>query len=127
MLAEGAAPPGGAFTGMLPLILMFAVFYFLVIGPQRKAEKQRQERIKGIQRGDQVVLEGGIVGRVVNPDAGDGLATVEIADRVKVKVIKARINDTAASALKKSDAKDADAKSDKSDKSDDKKDEARPS
>ncbi|MCA9711507.1 MAG: hypothetical protein KDK70_37055, partial [Myxococcales bacterium] len=56
------------------------------------------------QRGDQVVLEGGIVGRVVNPDAGDGLATVEIADRVKVKVLKAKLEDSASSALADKDA-----------------------
>ncbi len=91
LLAE-AAPPS-LFEGMLPMILMFVVIYFLVLRPMSKQEKERKTRVSALERGDEVQLAGGILGRVTNPDAGNGVAVVEIADRVKIRVLRDQIHD----------------------------------
>ncbi|MCA9637225.1 MAG: preprotein translocase subunit YajC [Myxococcales bacterium] len=90
LIAEAAAP--SLLSGPLPMMfLMFAVLYFLVLRPASKAEKARRERIGGIKKGDKVKLNGGILGTVASVD-GD-VAMVEIAERVKVRVIKAELSD----------------------------------
>lgn len=119
LLADAAASPLG---GLVPLILMFVVFYLIVILPQQRQDKQRRERVNAVKKGDTVVLEGGIIGRVTNPDAGAGLTIVEIADRTRVKVIKEKIVDIHGGADAKKDeasAKKADSKKSDSKKSDD--------
>ena len=119
LLAEAAASPLG---GLVPLILMFVVFYLIVILPQQRQDKQRRERVNAVKKGDTVVLEGGIIGRITNPDAGAGLTIVEIADRTRVKVIKEKIVDIHGGADakkaddKKADSKKSDAKSEDDDK-----------
>lgn len=90
LLAEGAAQ-GSAFTGFLPIILMVGVFYFLVIRPASKQEKDRKARLSKLDKGDQVRLTGGILGRVASVE--DQIVLVEIADKVKVRVLKAEIGD----------------------------------
>ncbi len=116
LLADAAASPLG---GLVPLILMFVVFYLIVILPQQRQDKQRRERVNAVKKGDTVVLEGGIIGRVTNPDAGAGLTIVEIADRTRVKVIKEKIVDIHGGAdAKKDDGKKADSKKSDSKKSD---------
>lgn len=89
LLAEAAAP--SLFSSMAPIILMVAVFYFLVIRPQSKLEKDRRARLAKLDKGDQVRLSGGILGRVASVE--DQLVMVEIADRVKIKVLRAEIAD----------------------------------
>lgn len=90
LLAEGAAQ-SNAFTGFLPIILMVGVFYFLVIRPASKQEKDRKARLSKLDKGDQVRLTGGILGRVASVE--DQIVLVEIADKVKVRVLKAEIGD----------------------------------
>ncbi len=90
LLAEGAAA-GSSLGGFLPIILMVAVFYFLVIRPQSKLEKDRKGRLAKLDRGDQVRLNGGILGRVTSVE--DQIVMVEIADKVRVKVLRAEIAD----------------------------------
>lgn len=114
LIAQGE---GGAFQGFLPLILMLAVVYFIVLRPMSKQEKERRKRIETIKKGDQVVIGGGILGRVSNMD-DPKIAIVEIADKVKIRVLKKDLVDTQAAALKDegkgSPSKDAkDAKDDK--------------
>lgn len=87
--AAAAAPP--AWVSWLPIVGMIAIFWFLIIRPQMKQQKQHREKIAGIKKGDQVVTSGGIVGKVVRVD--DDYADVEIAQGVKVKVVKATIGD----------------------------------
>jgi len=90
IIAEAAAP--SFLSGPLPmLILMFAVMYFLILRPASKTEKARRERISGIQKGDEVRLTGGILGIVHSVDAD--IAMVEIADRVRIRVLKAELGD----------------------------------
>jgi preprotein translocase subunit YajC len=86
--AQGAAP---AWTGFLPIIGMVAIFWFLIIRPQMRQQKAQRDKIAGVKKGDQVVTGGGIVGKVVKVD--DNYADVEIAQGVKIKVIKSTIGD----------------------------------
>ncbi len=91
--AAGAAPPqtvDGVLMQFLPLFLIFGVFYFLLIRPQQKKFEQHKQMVEGIRRGDKVVTAGGILGTVVRADTGDEVL-VEIADNVKVRVLKSTI------------------------------------
>ncbi|MBY6065857.1 preprotein translocase subunit YajC [Leisingera aquaemixtae] len=81
---------GGAVAQFLPLILIFAIMYFLLIRPQQKKMKQHQAMVDGLRRGDQVVTQGGVIGKVAKVKE-DGEVEVEIADGVKVRVVKATI------------------------------------
>lgn len=117
LLAEGAAGPAGALGGMWPILAMFAVFYFLVIRPMSKQEKDRKARLAELKRGDRIVLTGGVLGRVSKVEGP--VAVVEIADKVKIRVLTKDIADFEDNALKP-DAKDKD--KDKDAKKDDGKD-----
>ncbi len=91
--AAGGAGAGGPMEILLslaPFILIFVVMYLLVIRPQRNQMKRRQEMLTAIRRGDQVVLGGGIVGRVTKV-IDDAELEAEIADGVKVRAVRAHI------------------------------------
>ncbi|MEW5727677.1 MAG: preprotein translocase subunit YajC [Pseudomonadota bacterium] len=90
--AAGAAPAGDMLTSFLPLILIFVVFYFLLIRPQQKRMKQHKEMLAALRRGDKVVTSGGIIG-TVNKIVSDTEVVLEIADNVKVRVVRATIQD----------------------------------
>ena len=85
-----AAGAGGAFSSFIPLILIFAIMYFLLIRPQQKKVKEHQAMVSALRRGDQVVTQGGVVGKVVKVKE-DGELEVEIAEGVKIRVIQATI------------------------------------
>ena len=74
----------------VPLILIFGIMYFLLIRPQQKKLKEHQAMVAALRRGDQVVTQGGIVGKVVKV-RDDGELEVEIADGVKIRVIQSTI------------------------------------
>ena len=83
--AQTAAGGGGnAFQAFLPLILIFVVFYFLLIRPQQKRAKEHKEMVEGLKRGDEVITQGGLIGKVSK--VADEEVTVELADGVKVRV-----------------------------------------
>lgn len=84
-LAQGAGGGGGGIMGFLPIILIFAVFYFLLIRPQQKKAKMHRETLGAIRRGDKIITGGGIIGTVTKVLNDDELA-VEIAEGIKVKV-----------------------------------------
>jgi preprotein translocase subunit YajC len=108
LLAEGVA--SSPLGGLLPFILMIGVFYFLVLRPMKKQEDQRKTRLAELKRGDRIVLTGGLLGRISRID--DDVAIVEIADKVKVRVLKKDIADFEDNALKKDDKKGDDKKAD---------------
>ncbi len=85
-----AAGAQGAFTSFIPLILIFAIMYFLLIRPQQKKVKEHAAMVDAVRRGDQIITQGGVIGKVVKVK-DDGEVEVEIADGVKVRVIKATI------------------------------------
>ncbi|AFO87798.1 MULTISPECIES: preprotein translocase subunit YajC [Phaeobacter] len=81
---------GGALAQFLPLILIFGIMYFLLIRPQQKKLKTHQSMVEALRRGDQVVTQGGIIGKVAKVKE-DGEIEVEIAEGVKIRVIKSTI------------------------------------
>lgn len=74
----------------VPLILIFAIMYFLLIRPQQKKVKEHAAMVAGLRRGDQVVTQGGLIGKVVKVK-DDGEIEVELAENVKVRVIQSTI------------------------------------
>ena len=81
---------GGAIAQFLPLILIFAIMYFLLIRPQQKKMEQHQNMVEALRRGDQVITQGGVIGKVSKVKE-DGELEVEIAEGVKVRVVKSTI------------------------------------
>lgn len=74
----------------LPLILIFAIMYFLLIRPQQKKMKEHQAMVAAVRRGDQVVTQGGLIGKVTKVK-DDAEIEVELAENVKVRVVKSTI------------------------------------
>ena len=82
--AAGAAGGQSALLQLLPLVLIFVVFYFLLIRPQAKRAKEHKAMVAALAVGDEVVTSGGMLGKVT--EAGDQFLTVEVAEGVRVKV-----------------------------------------
>jgi preprotein translocase subunit YajC len=78
---------GNAIAQFIPLILIFAIMYFLLIRPQQKKMKEHQKMVEGLRRGDVVVTQGGLIGKVVKVKENNEL-DVEISDGVKVRVVQ---------------------------------------
>lgn len=91
-MAAAAAPSGGAafFIQLAPLLLVFIIFYVLMIRPQQRRMKEHQATIAAVQKGDQVVTAGGIRGKVTK--VSDDEAEVEIAQGVKVRIVKSTLS-----------------------------------
>lgn len=87
--SAGAAPPG--WVQFLPIIGMVAIFWFLIIRPQMKRQKEHAAKISAVKKGDQVVTAGGLLGKVVRVD--DNYVDLEIAPGVKVKAVKSTLGD----------------------------------
>ncbi len=92
--APDAAPSGvaGLLSSPLPLIaVMFAIFYFMIIRPQSKTAKTHQEFLSKLQKGDEVVTNGGLFGKIyaINDDK---ILTLEIASNVRVRVLKSQVS-----------------------------------
>ncbi len=88
--AQAAGESGGAGilgSMLIPMVLVFGIMYLLIIRPQQKQMKTHKAMIEALRRGDQVVTAGGIVGKVAKVQE-DGIVEVEIADNVKVKVLR---------------------------------------
>jgi len=84
--AMAAAPQGqgDALTSLLPLVFIFIVFYFLLIRPQSKKAKEHKQMVEALAKGDEIVTNGGLLGRITK--VGDNFVELEIADGVTVKV-----------------------------------------
>lgn len=87
--AAGGAGGAGAIAQFIPLILIFVIMYFLILRPQQKRMKDHRNMVSELKRGDQVVTQGGLIGKVT--DVKDDELTVEIAQGVKVRVVRATI------------------------------------
>ncbi len=83
--AQASGGADGGFATLLPLVLIFVVFYFLLIRPQQKRAKQHREMLGTVRRGDKIVTGGGIMGTVTKVVNDDELA-VEIAEGIKIRV-----------------------------------------
>ncbi|WP_374764039.1 preprotein translocase subunit YajC [Yunchengibacter salinarum] len=89
---DAAAPAGGGLMGFLPIILIVVIFWFLVIRPQSKRMKEHRRMVEAVQRGDTVVTGGGLVGKVARVK-DDGELEVDLADGVRVRVIRSTLQD----------------------------------
>jgi len=79
-----------AFQNFVPLLLIFGIMYFLLIRPQQQKMKQHKKMIESLRRGDQVVTQGGLIGKVTKVK-DENEAEVEIADGVKVRIVRSTI------------------------------------
>ena len=86
MVPPGSGQSGSFLTNLVPFVLMFVIFYFLLIAPQRKKAKAHSTMLDGLKAGDRVVTNGGIYGTVVGVD--DKKVQLRIADQVKIDIAK---------------------------------------
>jgi preprotein translocase subunit YajC len=84
---------GGQIMAFLPLILLFVVFYFLLIRPQQKRAKTHKSFMENLKKGDRVVTSGGLYGTITG--VTDDAVTIEIAEKVRVKILKSAVADYA--------------------------------
>lgn len=89
--ADGAAvaPQGGSIWEFLPLVALLAVFYFLILRPQQKRAKEQKVMMDALQKGDEIVTTGGVLGKVAK--VGEANVAIEIADNVVIQVQKTAI------------------------------------
>lgn len=88
-----AAPAGAAsdpIMQFLPLIVIMVAFYFILLRPQQKRQKEHKSMIEALKKGDEVVTGGGVLGRIV--EVGDNFVSIEVADNVVIKVQKAAVS-----------------------------------
>jgi preprotein translocase subunit YajC len=88
-MAEGGTSGGAGWEGLIPLILLFVIFYFLLIRPQQKKVKEHRKLVSEIQKGDEVITYGGIGGKI--RDLDEAFCDLEIAPNVVVKVDRQNI------------------------------------
>ena len=84
--------PADTLMNIVPFVLIFVIMYFLMIRPQQKRQQEHQEMIKNVRRGDQVIMSGGLIGKVTKV-SDDNELELEIADNVKVRVSRNSIAD----------------------------------
>jgi preprotein translocase subunit YajC len=87
--ADGAAGQPSMLEALFPFAILFIVFYFLLIRPQSKRAKEHKKMVAGLSKGDEVVTQGGLLGKVT--EVGENFVEVEIADNMKVKVQRGAI------------------------------------
>jgi preprotein translocase subunit YajC len=108
--APAASPTGGLFEMLVPIAMIFVVFYFLLLRPQQKKQKEMRAMLEAVKRGDRVVTSGGIIGTVAKVEERE--VVLEIADNVRVKALKAMIVEVVA----RTGSAGADAKDEKKEK-----------
>ena len=87
--AAGGAGAAGAFAQFIPLILIFVIMYFLILRPQQKKMSQHRAMVAALKKGDQVITQGGLIGKVVG--VRDDELDVELAQGVRVRVVRSSI------------------------------------
>jgi preprotein translocase subunit YajC len=114
-MGQGGAGGGqgaAGFSGFIPLILMFVIFYFLLIRPQQKKAKEHREMIGRLKKGDRIITSGGLHGRITG--VSDTTATVEIADKVRVKIARGNVSQVIQSSSPAQSSKESKSESQKS-------------
>ena len=82
--AQAGGEAGGSLFSLLPLVVIFVLFYFLLIRPQQKRAKQHKEMVAALKKGEEIVTNGGLLGKVTDVD--DNFVTVEIAGGLNVRI-----------------------------------------
>lgn len=87
---QGEAGQGSPFGMMVPMLFIFAIFYFMLIRPQQRKEKERKKLINELKTGERVMFSGGIIGTVTN--VKDAVFVIKIADGVKIEVARGAVS-----------------------------------
>jgi preprotein translocase subunit YajC len=95
--AQVASPFGGdnMLVSLLPFILIFVIMYFLILRPQQKRTKQHQEMVKNVRRGDTVITNGGLIGKVIKVIDDDQIE-IEVSEDVRVRQMRSMVADVRA-------------------------------
>jgi len=88
-MGTGGGGDAGGMSAFIPLILMFAIFYFLLIRPQQKKAKQHKTLLSSLRKGDRIVTSGGLHGLITG--VADDVVTIEIAPKIRVKVSRGSV------------------------------------
>ncbi len=91
----GVGGDGGMLMSLLPFVLIFVIMYFLILRPQQKRVKSHQEMVKNVRRGDTVVTNGGLIGKVTKV-VDDEQLEIEIADGVRIRQVRGMVSDVRA-------------------------------
>ena len=94
-LFGGAGGEGGMLMSLLPFVLIFVIMYFLILRPQQKRVKAHQEMVKNVRRGDTVITNGGLIGKVTKV-VDDDIVEIELADEVRVRQMRSMLADVRA-------------------------------
>ena len=94
-LFSGAGGDGGMLMSLLPFAMIFVIMYFLILRPQQKRVKQHQEMVKNVRRGDTVVTNGGLIGKVTKVIDDDQIE-IENADDVRIRQMRQMVSDVRA-------------------------------
>jgi preprotein translocase subunit YajC len=84
-----AAPSQSPLVSLVPIFLVFGIFYFLLLAPMRKRQKALQKLVEGLKRGDKVVTNGGLIGEIAAVE--DRIVHLKLSDNVKVRVLKSAV------------------------------------
>lgn len=104
-LPKAPESPGNSWTSLVPMVLIFAVFYFLLIRPQEKRRRAQQDLVSGVKKGEEVLTNSGIIGVVSKINDSDNTVHISIAKDVEIKMLKTSISDIL-SRTKKEEIKD---------------------
>jgi preprotein translocase subunit YajC len=84
---------GSGWTSLIPMVLIFVVFYFLLIKPQEKKRKLQEQLVSTIKPGEEIITHSGIYGKVVKVNENDGTAIISIGNNVEMKILKSAVAD----------------------------------
>ena len=87
--AQDTASPAGGLMSFLPLIVIFAVFYFMLIRPQMKRAKEHKQLVSQLSKGDEVITNGGLLGKIT--DVSESFVTLELADNLQIKLQRSAV------------------------------------
>ncbi|HTK80950.1 MAG TPA: preprotein translocase subunit YajC [Bacteroidota bacterium] len=90
MQPQAGSGGGGIFSALVPILLVFLIFYFMILRPQQKKQKDREKLLSGIQKGDKIITVGGMHGTVIGLE--EKTVLVQITDEVKVKFERSAIS-----------------------------------
>ena len=95
LFGGGAGGDGGMLMSLLPFVLIFVIMYFLILRPQQKRVKTHAEMVKNVRRGDTVITNGGLIGKVTKV-VGEDQIEIEIAEDVRIRQVRGMISDVRA-------------------------------